>query len=148
VKYDDASWHYGGDFPEGLATEAGATHIGMFLAWMLLNGHGGALHLADDATLALLRERMMAPGAWFITHCDEKLTDEDLSDEGNRFAEAYYLFDEDRHEEGEASYLPDYSKCFPDAPDSYSVPDDWASFDRLAPILAHRFAMWRGLNTA
>ena len=31
-KYDDASWHYGGDFPKDLPIEAGATHTGMFLA--------------------------------------------------------------------------------------------------------------------
>ncbi|WP_265102660.1 hypothetical protein [Acinetobacter sp. 'aerobic (ED)'] len=36
MKYDDASWHYGGDFPADLPQEAGATHIGMFLTWMLL----------------------------------------------------------------------------------------------------------------
>src|SRR6266404_3538306 len=36
MKYDDASWHYGGDFPEDLPREAGATHTGMFVAWALL----------------------------------------------------------------------------------------------------------------
>ena len=29
AKYDDASWHYGGDFPDDLPEENGATHIGM-----------------------------------------------------------------------------------------------------------------------
>lgn len=32
VKYDYASWHYGGDFPEGLPETAGGTHMGMYLA--------------------------------------------------------------------------------------------------------------------
>ncbi len=27
MKYDDASWHYGGDFPKGLNNEAGATDL-------------------------------------------------------------------------------------------------------------------------
>jgi hypothetical protein len=143
--YDDASWHYGGDFPAGLPPEAGATHIGMFLAWMVLNGHGGATHAA---ALAGLSERVATPGSWFLRSCDEKLTDTDLSAEGNRFAQAYYLFDEDRHDEGEPSYLSDYAKSFPDLESAYSVPDDWASFDRLAPILMHRFALWRGMNPA
>lgn len=147
MKYDDASWHYGGDFPEDLPPEAGATHIGMFLAWMLLNGHGGELHMDDPAALALLQQRAMTPGQWFLKHCDEKFTDEDLSAEGNRFAEAYYLFDEDRVDEGEPSFFPDYAKSFPDADFAYSVPDDWATYDRIAPILAHRFALWRGMTT-
>ncbi|WP_262497415.1 DUF7832 domain-containing protein [Pedobacter caeni] len=29
AKYDDASWHYGGDFPKDLPQINGATHIGM-----------------------------------------------------------------------------------------------------------------------
>ncbi len=146
MTYDDASWHSGGDFPEGLPPEAGGTHIGMFVAWMLLNGQGSALHAEEPGALALLADRTMTPGQWFLHHCDGKFTDEDLSDEGNRFAQAYYAYDEERYEEGEPTWLSDYAKSFPDAADAYSVPDDWASFDRLAPILAQRFAMWRGLE--
>jgi hypothetical protein len=145
LTYDDASWHYGGAFPDGLAVAAGATHIGMFLAWMLLNGQGGALHAG---AVAPLQERSVTPGSWFLGACDEKLTEADLSDEGNRFARDYYLFDEDRHDEGEPSYLSDYAKSFAEMESAYGVPDAWASYDRLAPILAHRFALWRGLNPA
>ena len=36
MKYDDAGWHVGGDFPDDLPPEAGATHIGMFAAWCML----------------------------------------------------------------------------------------------------------------
>ena len=143
MTYDDASWHYGGDFPAGLPQAAGATHIGLFLAWMVLNGHGAGLH---DVAVASLRQRAVAPGAWFRANCDERLTEADLSDEGNRFAQSYYLHDEDRFEDGEASYLSDYLGRFPDADGAYAVPDDWDSYDRLAPILAHRFALWRGME--
>jgi hypothetical protein len=142
--YDAAVWHYEGDFPADLPRSAGATHMGMFLAWMLLNGQGAERH---SEALGLLAARSITPGAWFLAHCDEQLTDADLSDEGNRFALAYYLFDEDRLDEGEPSFLPDYAKSFPNADFAYSVPDDWATYDRLAPILAHRFALWRGLTT-
>jgi len=47
MKYDDASWHYGGDFPKDLPNEAGATHIAMFVAWCLLNGLAGEIHTDD-----------------------------------------------------------------------------------------------------
>ena len=90
VKYDDAAWHYGGDFPADLPPAAGATHIGLFAVWMQLNGHGSALH-ADG--LEVLRRRAVNPAVWFLQNCDEKLTDADLSEEGNRFAERYYLQD-------------------------------------------------------
>ena len=48
MKYDEASWHYGGDFPADLPASAGATHIGLFLAWMLIKGFASE-ELADDA---------------------------------------------------------------------------------------------------
>ncbi len=35
IKYDGVSCHYEGDFPTDLPNDAGATHIGIFLAWML-----------------------------------------------------------------------------------------------------------------
>ena len=47
MKYDDASWHYGGKFPKNLPPEAGATHTGMFVAWALLNGLAGELYSTD-----------------------------------------------------------------------------------------------------
>jgi hypothetical protein len=53
VKYDDASWHYGGDFPKGLPQKAGATHIGMFLAWMILNGLSSEELMEEDDVLDL-----------------------------------------------------------------------------------------------
>lgn len=91
MKYDDASWHYGGDFPKDLPTKAGATHIAMFLAWAVLNGLASDFHTAEPSEeLAGLRDRKITPGEWFIMTCDEKFTDEDLSDEGNLFALGYY----------------------------------------------------------
>ena len=42
-KYDDAYWHYRGEFPTELPASAGATHIGMFVAWALLAGLGREL---------------------------------------------------------------------------------------------------------
>lgn len=35
AKYDDAAWHYNGDFPKDLPKENGATHIGMLLTWCI-----------------------------------------------------------------------------------------------------------------
>ncbi len=142
MKYDDASWHYGGDFPADLPQAAGATHIGLFLSWMLLNGHGSDLRAAG---MDQLRLRAQTPGAWFLDNCDEKLAAEDLSEEGNRFAAVYYLHDEEQVEDGSPSYLLDYMGRFPEH-GAYQVPDNWESYDRLAPILAHRFALWRGME--
>jgi len=58
MKYDDASWHSEGDFPGDLRAEAGATHIGMFFAWLMLNGMGeSAMNGGLDAEIQLLADR-------------------------------------------------------------------------------------------
>jgi len=74
----------------------------MLLAWRALNGMAGEFHnddLADD--LARLRTRELTLGKWFLRACDGKLTDEDVNDEGNAFAAAYYDLAQGR-------YLADY----------------------------------------
>jgi hypothetical protein len=143
MKYDDASWHYGGDFPVGLPPEAGATHIAMFLGWAVLNGLAGEYHTADAAyDLARLHRREVTPTQWFLQACDEKFTDEDLSDEGNSFSASYYAGEKGLHT-AEDTYLADYCDTFPSANSLYEVEDSWASFDALAPRIASRFKEWR-----
>ena len=94
MKYDDASWHYGGKFPKDLPMEAGATHTGMFVAWAFLSGLAGEIHVEDfPEDIPRLKSRSITPGAFFLEACDGKFTDEDLTDEGNAFAQAYFDFD-------------------------------------------------------
>ena len=137
MKYDDASWHYGGAFPEDLPDEAGATHIGMFVAWALLNGMAGELHVDEfPEDLQNLKDRGVTPGQFFLTACDGKFTDEDLTDEGNKFTEAYYAVKS-------GGYLNDYSIVLgSDLPTLYHIEDTWASFDKLKPILDERYSQW------
>lgn len=139
MKYDDASWHYGGDFPKDLPRQAGATHIGMFLAWMLLNGFAGD-ELAEEAEedIAALRDRSITGARFLVRVLDEKLTDEDFSDEGNAFAIAYYQGEED-----DSRYVDDYFEVFDvDESSLYGVPDTWENYDRLSGRISQRFSDW------
>lgn len=146
VKYDDASWHYGADFPPELPLKAGATHIAMFVAWAALNGLAGDYHTREAADdLALLRQRKITPTEWFIRVCDEKFTDEDLNAEGNAFARAYYGNEGDLPTSS-GSYLADYAEIFSTAPTLYHVNDSWASFDAIAPVISKRFEASRNTS--
>lgn len=137
MKYDDASWHYGGDFPEYLPDEAGATHTGMFVAWALLSGLAGRIHVEDfPQDLEALRSRTVTPGRFFFEYCDGKFVDENLNPQGNAFAAAYFDF-------AKGSYLADYETVLgSELPSIYHVPDTWQSFERLKPTLDARFAQW------
>jgi hypothetical protein len=138
MKYDDASWHYGGDFPKDLPTEAGATHTGMFLAWALLSGLGGVLHTQEfPENLDRLKSRSVTPGAFFLQACDGKFTDEDLNEEGNAFVPTYFDFQT-------GQYLADYEKTVGTGfPQLYYVEDSWENFDSLKSVLDNRLAEWR-----
>lgn len=138
MKYDDASWHSGGSFPADLPPEAAATHTGMFLAWALLAGLGGELHVLDQSEdLDRLRKRKLTPGQFFLLACDGKFMDEDLNAEGNAFAQAYFELET-------GSYLGDYREFLVKGlPSEYHVADTWVNFDKLKPILDRRLASWR-----
>lgn len=135
MKYDEASWHYGG-VPEGLARENGATHIGIFLAWAVHRGLASGLHAARSASeIEAVRQRKMT-GRDFLLSCrDGKLTDKDLSGVGNAFAAAYY-------EEG---YTADWEAFVRTRRyvSPYHAPDTWQTFDAVAPVLDYRFQQWK-----
>jgi len=137
IKYDDASWHYGGEFPSDLPAEAAATHIGMFMAWVLLSGMASDWYRTEFAAeLSLLRERKLTPGAYLVQTIGGKLTSEDFDEAGNRFAKAYYA--------PMKLYVRDYSGiAAPGLPTDYHASDSWETFDRLKPRFDQRFREWQ-----
>jgi hypothetical protein len=140
MKYDDASWHYGGgEYPDDLSEDAAGTHSGMFVAWALLAGLGGKLftvELPDE--LARLKARSVTPGRFFLDACDGKFVDEELNEEGNAFTQVYFDLDK-------GMYLGDYDAALVgDLSTAYHVPDTWQNFDKLKPVLDRRLAEWRG----
>jgi len=140
MKYDDASWHYGGDFPTDLPPSAGATHIGMFLAWAVLHGFAGSIHTEDfPDTLEKLRKREITPGRFLIEACDEKFIDEDLTEEGNTFAGHYF-----KGGGAYGDYLDDYQSTLGQSERSpYYIADTWDNYDLLSPIIQRRFDQWQ-----
>jgi hypothetical protein len=133
MKYDDAAWHSDGNFPQGVPVENSATHLGMFLGWAVLRNMVGDLHRKNGESafdLERIRNRHFYPRDYILNWCDGKLTEEDLNEEGNAFAAAYY----------QESFLADWAELFPD---NYRVDDSWQNFDRVVAILDWRYDAWR-----
>lgn len=130
MKYDDAKWHYEGQFPADSPMEFGGTHIALFLKWCFIKGWAGELHLTDAAADV---ERVVAgtlsATEFLFQHCDGKLTDEDLNDEGNSFAEHYYG--------DEGLYLIDYAENFADL--MYTRPESTHDFSLFSQIVEDRY---------
>jgi hypothetical protein len=137
VAYDRADWHYDGDYPPGLPSEAGGTHIGMFIAWAIITGLEGELHKEESAdAFQAVRERRITGREFLFSRCDQKFTDEDLNEEGSAFARWYYS--------GYGPYIDDYEKTLAvNVPSTYHVKDTWENFDKLKPVIDRRFEAWR-----
>ncbi len=82
TQYDDADWHYGGDFPDDLPQAAAGTHIGMFVAWCLLTGFASE---GVEDRLEPLETRETTPGAFLMKVLDERFASDDLTADGNAF---------------------------------------------------------------
>ena len=143
VKYDDAEWHQDSAREAKLPEEAAATHIGMFLAWVVTRRLDAGPRFAEGSGSAALdeandrddvRRRKMKGAALLRRWYDDKLFSEELTPEGAAFANAYYV----KH------YFDDYNHTLAKGLASeYAVPDTWESFDKLAPVIDHRFAAWK-----
>jgi len=129
MKYDDASWHYGRDFPSDSPQEYAGTHIALFLKWCFIKGWAGELHLEEEPEdTQKVIDGSISATEFFFKYCDGKLTDEDFNEQGNAFAEKYYG--------DEGLYLDDYAEHFGDL--MYVAPESAHDFNKFASILESR----------
>jgi hypothetical protein len=133
LKIDDAEMYFL-NFEAELPSEAGGTHIGLFLGWAMLRG------LASPALaghLPALVSRTQTGRDLLFRHCDGKLWETDLTERGNSFAASYYS----------AGYLQDYLRMFglQDEPfdELAKVPDDLRSQEAVCARLDRRYSEWR-----
>lgn len=140
MKIDDASWHCEAkDFPESLEPEAGATHIGMFFAWLVVNDLISDQIRSDLASeFDLLRKRLITPGQFVWRFLDGTLSDHDLSDKGKAFTESYY-----QPRGGAIGFLAEYERMYSVSGRSeYFAADDWQTYEQLAPLISSAYARW------
>jgi hypothetical protein len=140
--YDKADWQSGGPHPEDLPSENKGTHIGMFLAWAIRENLVSELHLQKfhDSILAV-KERRMTGREFLALHCDNALQESDLSEEGNRFARAYYTRG---NRAGYGLYIADYEKSLTRRlPSFYLVTDTWENSAWISTLITKRFLKWK-----
>jgi len=135
-KYDDADWHYSDAvFSEkSLPPENGGTHIGFFVAWVLMNGmESDSLRAESAEEIAKVKSRQITGRQFLFESCDEKLMACDLNEDANAFAVAYY----DR-------YLGDFDTALGSrAPGTYEVEDSWENYDAMAAVIGDRYTEFR-----
>jgi hypothetical protein len=136
-KFEDASWHSEGDFPEDLDEDAAATHGGMYVAWLSLLSQTSKGRQADfPQTLQDLMNRTVTPGQCFLRDFDGKLTTDDLNGLMIGFTKHYYL-------PAKRGFYSDYMKALNlDEESFYAAPDTWETFNKLAAVFDKRLKAW------
>ena len=136
MSIDRIDWHSGSEgFPDNLPDKAGGTHIGMFLAWILINDLHGEVHRTDsiDAVNAV-KSKLMTGAEFLIKECDGKLWEDDLNVSGIAFVKYYY-------ETGK--YYGDYiNTLMCDLPTQYHIIDNWENYDKLSIYIDKAYVRW------
>lgn len=133
---DDADLCYIDNFPEDLPYENGATHIGIYFAWIIKNGLIGERHRHSAAIeIQFVREELITGREFLIRFCDEKLCEVDLNSIGNEFTRDYYQSE---------LFLQDYEATLGNNLETlYHVSDSWENYHKLAPIIDKQFEQWK-----
>lgn len=138
---DNMEWHQGPDLPAGLDPAAAGTHIGMFMAWVILNNCTSETHEDDHPeALEAVHERQQTGRDFLVAKCGGVLNDTDLDEDAQQFAKEYYASDAS----GNSPYLEDYERTLAGGlPSIYHVQDGWVNYDLLAPVIDAAFGRWR-----
>lgn len=89
-----------------------------------------------------VESQKMSPAEILFAMCDGKLTSEDLNDEGNAFADAYY-------QDTSTGYLPDYIKYIAvGLPTIYHVQDTWENFGLVSHMISEKYSEWEHSSNA
>jgi hypothetical protein len=136
--YDKAKWHYGAeDFPPDLPREQGFVHTGLFVGWLIERGLLGPDLLEESPDFAEWFRSRSKTGPQVFQLMDGVLTDDDLTEEGNAFAGAYFDFQT-------GVYLQDYEELLSGhLATMYHVQDTWSNYDVLRDRIDERFAQWK-----
>ena len=136
MEYDVWRWHTEGSFPRGRPLEQGYVHIGMFLVWLMdLDMLDPEWVAQPDVALALPGMRSRETSACSLRDItDGRLSSDMLTPEGRGFTSAYYA--------PQYGYTRDWNRVFGRLANTYGVPDDWSTYERIGPVIERRYEEW------
>ena len=140
MSYDRANFDYSTEadpLPKGHA----ATHVGMFLAWAVINElHSDFLRDHYEELLAKLRRREITGRQFFEAACSERFSERDLNEEGNAFAQHYYVDETGKR----GAYFADYKKVLAAGlPSFWHVANTWENYEKIAAVISRRYEEWK-----
>jgi len=136
LTHDKAKWHFEGTFPPDLDRRQAYVPGGLLIAWLANRGLLSQMAEQEFAPeLARLRSRSITgPEAYRLL--GGVLESDLLGPEADAFMADY--LDPDR-----GGYWADHGRLAQGLPSEYHVPDTWASYDRIEPLIETSFSRWR-----
>jgi hypothetical protein len=137
--YDQAKYHYSGDFPADLDEFQGFVHTGMFLGWLVDSDLvSDEFKIDQTQRIEAFKLKKLTGSQIFEEGCDGTLMLDNISEQGNRFALPYFDFET-------GQYLADYEKTLAGKlPSLYHVADSWENYAKLKQVLDKRYSDWKG----
>ena len=140
--YDEASLHYGGEWPVGLPKIQAYVHTGFYMGWIIKSGLYSEQFGKDyKDEIAQFSQRTIT-GPQLYQAAGGRFTSDMLNDIGNAFTSEYFDLAEGR-------YLKDYGHLLADVQETaYHVPDTWESYDRISTRIQQQFDYWTKNKTS
>ena len=145
IIYDKAKYHLDAEnYPKDLLVEQAYVHTGMFLGWIIdsnLFNKESFDKIDIQKDINDFKNRRIKPTDIYRNLLDGTLTNEDLNEEGNAFAQYYFDFDK-------GQYIQDYMKVFAlKADNNYVVENSWKNYDMIKEVVDQRYLNWKKEKT-
>jgi len=137
IVYDKAKYHFESIEENGLPEIHAYIHTGMFLGWLIES------NLIDDEFLEdfgediprLKRREITSPELFSLW--DGALVDDMLNEEGNKFTQFYFDFEN-------GQYINDYENNLAnDLPSIFHVQDTWENYEKARKFINIRYNQWK-----
>jgi hypothetical protein len=141
IVFDNADWHYGGDFPSDLNTYQAYIHTGFYIGWLIKrNLFTEEFIKINGVAVTEFLNRKITAVTFYKDQMDGIFESNDLKDEAVDFTKYYYNEDFSK-----STYIQDYIELFCDhVPTVYHVKDSWENYNTMEKQIDSRFRDWIG----
>lgn len=139
---DSMDWHYRDNYPDNLDKVHAATHIGIFLGWIIENNLESEILkniLKED--IGKFKKRKITGRQIFLNKCNRVLDDKFIDKRALEFTLGYYLSSREDY----CQYIADYNEVFKDynLNSSYEVEDIWENYYKVFSIIDKRYNYYK-----
>ncbi|CEO15113.1 hypothetical protein [Paraclostridium sordellii] len=139
---DSMDWHYRDNYPDNLDKVHAATHIGIFLGWIIENNLESEILkniLKED--IEKFKKRKITGRQIFLNKCNRVLDDKFIDKKALEFTLGYYLSSREDY----CQYIADYNEVFKDCNlnSSYEVEDIWENYYKMFSMIDKRYNYYK-----